>query len=140
MGQSPTHRLRLQREIEKLRKRRADTEHERAQMEEEQALLARERAYAENLESTAKEEQARPALCPLAPGRLQHWHSHVPVPLLQQRPMHTSLGLCMPAGGPAGACMGSVQQAGSPVPSKAPPAAQQAQACAEQALPAEQQP
>ena len=40
-----------------MRKRRADREHEKAQMEEEQALLARERAYAENLETAGKEEE-----------------------------------------------------------------------------------
>ena len=47
----------LQREIEKVRKRRADRELEKAQMEEEQAMLARERAYAENLEAVGKEEE-----------------------------------------------------------------------------------
>ena len=54
-------RLALQREIEKVRKRREDREHEKAQMEEEQALLARERAYAENLETAGKEEEVRVA-------------------------------------------------------------------------------
>lgn len=49
----------LQNEIEKVRKRRADRELEKAQMEEEQALLARERAYAENLETAGKEEEVR---------------------------------------------------------------------------------
>ena len=52
----------LQREIEKVRKRREDRELEKAQMEEEQAMLARERAYAENLESMGKEEEVRPLL------------------------------------------------------------------------------
>ena len=42
-----------------MRKRRADRELEKAQMEEEQALLSRERAYAENLESVGKEEEVR---------------------------------------------------------------------------------
>ena len=42
-----------------MRKRRADRELEKAQMEEEQAMLARERAYAENLESVGKEEEVR---------------------------------------------------------------------------------
>ncbi|KAK9791828.1 hypothetical protein WJX73_003147 [Symbiochloris irregularis] len=46
-----------QREVEKVRKRKADREAEKAAMEEEQAMLARERAYAENLELQQKEEE-----------------------------------------------------------------------------------
>lgn len=40
-----------------MRKRKADREAEKAQLEEEQAVLARERAYAETLEMASKEEE-----------------------------------------------------------------------------------
>ena len=51
------HTLFLQREIERIPKRQADRELEKAKMEEEQAELARERAYAETLEGQQKEEE-----------------------------------------------------------------------------------
>lgn len=51
----------LQREVEKVRKRKADREAEKAQMEQEQAEIARERAYAETLELQGKEEEVLPS-------------------------------------------------------------------------------
>lgn len=49
----------LQKEIEKVKKRREEREIERAQQEEELSMLARERAIAEGYEMEKKEEEVR---------------------------------------------------------------------------------
>jgi hypothetical protein len=49
----------VQKEIEKVKKRREEREIERAQQEEELSMLARERAIAEGYEMEKKEEEVR---------------------------------------------------------------------------------
>jgi hypothetical protein len=60
----------MQKEIEKVKKRREEREIERARQEEELSMLARERAIAEGFEMEKKEEE------------VGHPFSHVTIPLV----------------------------------------------------------
>lgn len=66
VGQSAEHKLcywLVQKEIEKVKKRREEREIERAQQEEELSMLARERAIAEGYELEKKEDEVRDDTC-----------------------------------------------------------------------------
>lgn len=64
----------LQKEIEKVKKRREEREIERAQQEEELSMLARERAIAEGYEMEKKEEEVRNLLADFCMAYCFSWH------------------------------------------------------------------